>query len=46
MADRTVQEWFCLYPFVVDLADLLDDGFPSLNLLFCDSRREIVRMLG
>ena len=44
MADRTVQEWLVSTHLVLELADLPDDGFTSLDPLFCSGQGEIVRL--
>ena len=44
IVDKIVQEGFISAHFVLDLADPLDDGFTSLDPLFCDGRGEIVRL--
>jgi hypothetical protein len=42
MADRTVQEWLVSTHLGLELADLPNDGFTSLDPLFCGGRGEIV----
>ena len=44
IVDRIVQEWLVSSHLVLDLADLLNDGFTSFDALFCDGRRDIVRL--
>lgn len=44
MIDRIIQERFVSTHLVLDLADLLDDGFTGFDPFFHDGRREIARL--
>jgi len=46
MVDRIVQKWSVPSHLVLELADLLDDGFTRLDPRFCGSRGEIIVRLG